>query len=96
MSKQASLDKQNKNEQQIFVDKMMADFDRADLDGDGSMDFSEYVRKAWGELEQDEMPLTLRQLRGEFRKCDLNGDGRISRQEFKYLAEKCFLAATRG
>ncbi len=86
-----------KTEQELFIDKMMEDFDKADLDGDGSMDFSEYVRKVWGEMEGDgeEVPISLRQLRREFRKVDLNNDGRISRREFRHMAEKCFLAASK-
>ena len=74
-----------------FVKQMMADFDRADLDGDGTINFSEYVRKVWGEMEMsDHEPPTLRQLRRQFKQQDLNGDGKISRQEFQILAEKCY------
>ena len=42
-----------KSEQQIFVSQMMKDFDNADLDGNGSMDFSEYIRKGVIFSDQD-------------------------------------------
>lgn len=83
-----------------FIRRMMEDFDKADLNGDGKIDFSEYVRKVWDDTtlkddDDDEFastttPITLRQLRREFRKQDLNGDGKISRREFQHLAEKMF------
>ena len=41
------------SEQQIFVSQMMKDFDSADLDGNGSMDFSEYIRKGIIFLDQE-------------------------------------------
>ena len=53
------------------------------------------MRKIWGDLEdsQDTSALpTLKQLRRQFKHQDLNGDGKISRQEFKSMAEKCYEA----
>ena len=43
----------DESEQQVFVNKMMKDFDSADLDGNGSMDFSEYIRKGIIFLDQE-------------------------------------------
>ena len=42
----------NESEQEKFVREMMEDFDRSDLDGNGSMDFSEYIRQVWSDETQ--------------------------------------------
>ena len=76
-----------------FVHQMMQQFDQLDIDGDGNIDFSEYVRNAW-DADPDEAlsssSITLRQLRRQFKSCDLNRDGKISREEFKVLAENTY------
>ena len=82
---------------------MMEDFDRADLDGDGNIDFSEYIkshtaappsggsptiRTSNGEANQD--TFDLKALRRDFRRSDADRDGMISRQEFCSVAETSF------
>ena len=69
---------------------MMQQFDQLDIDGDGNIDFSEYVRNAWDADESLSSSITLRQLRRQFKSCDLNRDGKISREEFKVLAENTY------
>jgi len=81
----------NESEQEKFVREMMEDFDRSDLDGNGSMDFSEYIRQVWSD-ETQEKSATLQQLRRQFKAFDLNQDGKISRQEFQIMAENCYFA----
>ena len=56
----------NESEQEKFVREMMEDFDRSDLDGNGSMDFSEYIRQVWSD-ETQEKSATLQQLRRQFK-----------------------------
>ena len=56
----------NESEQEKFVREMMEDFDRADLDGNGSMDFSEYIRQVWSD-ETQEKSASLQQLRRQFK-----------------------------
>ena len=87
----------HESEQEKFVREMMEDFDRADMDGNGSMDFSEYIRKVWSEeqtttQEKSKSSSTLQQLRRQFKAFDLNQDGKISRQEFQIMAENCYFA----
>ena len=82
---------ENESDQEKFVREMMEDFDRADLDGNGSMDFSEYIRQVWSD-ETQEKSATLQQLRRQFKAFDLNQDGKISRQEFQIMAENCYFA----
>ncbi len=74
-----------------FVQKMMADFDRADQNGDGGLDFGEYLRKIWSDQDQTEAPLTMKRIRKEFKTIDKNRDGKISREEFRELAMKIAL-----
>ena len=56
----------SESEQEKFVREMMEDFDRFDLDGNGSMDFSEYIRQVWSD-ETQEKSATLQQLRRQFK-----------------------------
>ena len=35
------------NDEEDFVQKMLSVFDAADLDGDGSIDFSEFIKNEW-------------------------------------------------
>ena len=56
----------SESEQEKFVREMMEDFDRSDLDGNGSMDFSEYIRQVWSD-ETQEKSATLQQLRRQFK-----------------------------
>ena len=56
----------NESEQEKFVREMIEDFDRSDLDGNGSMDFSEYIRQVWSD-ETQEKSATLQQLRRQFK-----------------------------
>ena len=56
----------NESEQEKFVREMMEDFDCADLDGNGSMDFSEYIRQVWSD-ETQEKSANLQQLRRQFK-----------------------------
>ena len=35
------------NDEADFVQKMLSVFDAADLDGDGSIDFSEFIKNEW-------------------------------------------------
>ena len=86
----------HESEQEKFVREMMEDFDRADMDGNGNMDFSEYIRKVWSDESQAQgkssKSSTLQQLRRQFKAFDLNQDGKISRQEFQIMAENCYFA----
>lgn len=34
-------------DEEAFIQKMLSVFDAADLDGDGSIDFSEYIKNEW-------------------------------------------------
>ena len=91
-----SVRERDTRKKRAFVRKMMEDFDAADVNKDGKMDFSEFVRKIWEDTTNEDglptasTPITLRQLRREFRRHDLDGDGTISRREWQQLAEKCF------
>lgn len=76
---------------QKFMQEMMADFDKADLNGDQNIDFSEYIRLIWKDQQDSDKLTTLKQLRRQFKAYDLNKDGRISRQEFQDVAEKVWL-----
>ena len=38
---------QELNDEADFVQKMLSVFDAADLDGDGSIDFSEFIKNEW-------------------------------------------------
>ena len=49
--KQIEPAKMTNDDKDKFVQEMMLDFDKADLDKDGTITFSEYVRKVWGESE---------------------------------------------
>jgi Ca2+-binding EF-hand superfamily protein len=81
----------NTSRKEIFVAGMLRTFDEADKDGDGNMDFVEFLRQQWeGRPELTYRDSNLRQMRREFRKLDLNRDGKISRQEFITMAENCF------
>lgn len=92
-------------EEQDFVEKMLKVFDAADLDGDGSIDFSEFIKNEWQTDDSSQQLSTatstskctvtnksLKQLRREFTNRDLNHDGKISRDEFKIISQRCYRA----
>ena len=84
------LEKLKNVEKTEFVNKQMAEFDKFDLDGNGSIDFSEFVRKNWGSSETEKSKQTLRQLRRKFKQHDTNNDGKISRDEYQAMLEKYY------
>ena len=89
--RQLPTEKDRKNEKQVFVDEMLQSFDKADQDGDGKLDFLEFLRQQWeGKNDLSYRDSNLRQMRREFRKVDLNKDGIISREEFIAMAQKCY------
>ena len=89
--RQLETEKDRKNEKQVFVEEMLRSFDNADKDGDGKLDFLEFLRQQWeGKSDLSYRDSNLRQMRREFRKVDLNKDGIISRDEFIAMAQKCF------
>ena len=75
------------NSKNELVTKLMADFDKADLNKDGVIDFSEYMRLIWGNADQNQST-TLRQIRKQFNSGDKNKDGKISREEFFQMCLK--------
>ena len=67
----------------------------ADKNGDGHVDFSEFIRHHLERQGGDGAASgggggDLRKLRREFRRSDANRDGRISREEFRLMAESSF------
>ena len=84
------LEKLNNVEKTEFVKQKMAEFDKFDLDGNGSIDFGEFVRKNWGESGNEKSKQTLRQLRRKFKQHDTNNDGKISREEYQTMLEKYY------
>jgi len=102
----AKNDLQSQGEEE-FIQKMLSVFDEADLDGDGSIDFSEFIKNEWQNEDQSQHLSTvtstskattviayksLQQLRREFSNRDLNKDGKISREEFKIISQRCYRA----
>jgi len=102
----AKNDLQSQGEDE-FIQKMLSVFDEADLDGDGSIDFSEFIKNEWQNEDQSQHLSTvtstsratttiayksLQQLRREFSNRDLNKDGKISREEFKIISQRCYRA----
>ena len=84
------LEKLTNVEKTEFIRQQMAEFDQFDLDGNGSIDFSEFVRKNWGSSETDKSKQTLKQLRRKFKQHDTDHDGKISREEYKVMLEKYY------
>ena len=74
------------NEKKKLIAEQMVEFDRFDLDGNGSIDFSEFVKKSWNSQSSK----SLKHLRREFKKHDANHDGKISRDEYKAMLDKYY------
>ena len=73
-----------------FIAAMLKIFDDADIDGNGSIDFAEFLKHEWeGRPELNYRNSNLRVIRRQFRKIDTNRDGKISRAEFVAMIEKC-------
>ena len=66
-----------------FVEGMMRDFDAADLDGDGNIDFGEFIRSKMTQEDTDGN-FDMKKLRREFRRNDTDRDGMISRLELRH------------
>lgn len=97
---------QDSEKEDKFVERMLSIFDAADLDSNGSIDFSEFIKNEWQNEDstkhlsaatssKNHTSLTaksLKQLRKEFNNRDLNHDGKISRDEFKIISQRCYRA----
>ena len=83
--KQAQLAKNVylKNE---FVQKMMLEFDNADENKDGAINFSEYVEKLNGKIDV----AILEEFKRQFSYHNENEGGKISRREFQIMAETSY------
>ena len=75
-----------------LMKKLMLEFDKADLDKDGSINFSEFTLKLLGaefaNTDQSSNGMMIQDLKDHFGAQDLNGDGKISRQEFQTMINK--------
>ena len=71
-----------------MIAQKMVEFDQFDLDGNGSIDFSEFVKKNWSDSSTGGR--SLKHLRREFKKHDSNSDGKISRDEYKAMLDKYY------
>ena len=80
------LQKSPKDKEKLIAEQM-DEFDRFDLDGNGSIDFSEFVKKNWSSSHSSK---SLKILRREFKKTDSNHDGKISRDEYKAMLDKYY------
>ena len=80
------LQKSPKDKEKLIAEQM-DEFDRFDLDGNGSIDFSEFVKKNWSSSRSSK---SLKHLRREFKKTDSNHDGKISRDEYKAMLDKYY------
>ena len=70
-----------------LMKKLMLEFDKADLDKDGTINFSEFTLKILGAeiANTDQSNGMIKNLKDHFAAQDLNGDGKISKQEFQTM-----------
>jgi calmodulin len=70
----------------LYMQELMQ---RMDADGNGEVDFQEFVNAMAGQQEEDELGDQLQELQDVFSLFDADGSGQLSADEVRYSCRRC-------
>lgn len=70
----------------LYMQELMQ---RMDADGNGEVDFQEFVNAMAGQQEEDELGDQLQELQDVFSLFDADGSGQLSADEVQYSCRRC-------